>query len=151
MLGDYALAGSATAATRRSNDHFNIRQIVKNLETDNADAGNQLRLVSRMHVAVAFGQRDAFNLSARIIEITAMQSHFGAQITHCQHLRFINIFNRSVDDDAHAEQPASISDRLPMIACARRYHSGILLLIGRSSYQVDAAAHLEGAHWLQVL
>src|SRR2546425_6094694 len=151
MLGDDAVAGSTTATARGSNDHFDIRQIFKNLETDHADAGNQLRLVSRMHVAIAFGQGDAFSLSARIIEITAMQSHFGAQITHRQHLRFINIFNRSVDDDAHAEQSPGISYRLPMIAGARRYHSGILLLIGRSSYQVDAAAHLEGAHWLQVL
>src|SRR2546425_5749716 len=151
MLGDDAVAGSATATTRGSNNHFNVRQILKNLETDNADAGNQLRLVCRMHVAIAFGQGDAFSLAARFIEITAMQAHFGAQMAHRLHLRFINIFNRSVDDDADAEQSPGISYRLPMIASARRYHSGILLLIGRSSYQVDAAAHLEGAHWLQVL
>ena len=104
-----------------------------------------------MHISITFGLRDTFGLSARFIEITAMQTHFGAQITHCLHLRFINIFNRSVDDDAHAEQSPGISYRLPMIAGARRYHSGILLLIGRRSYQVDAAAYLEGADRLQVL
>src|SRR5437899_6234205 len=104
-----------------------------------------------MHVAVTFGQGDAFSLSARVIEITAMQAQFGAQITHRLHLRLINILNRRTDDDAHAEQSPGISDRLPMIAGARRYHSGILLLIGRSSYQVDAATHLEGADGLEVL
>src|SRR5205809_84021 len=71
MFCDDAVAGSATATARGSNDHFNIRQIVKNLETDNADAGNQLRFVRRMHIAVTFGQGDAFSLSPRFIVITA--------------------------------------------------------------------------------
>ena len=80
-----------------------------------------------------------------------MQPHFGPQITHRLHLRFINIFNGRIDDDAHAKQPAGISYRLPMIAGARRNHPGILLFIGRGPYQVHSTAHLERADGLKVL
>src|SRR5437016_14006177 len=77
-----AIAGSATAAARGSDDHIDVGQVFENLEAYGADAGNQLWLVRRMDVTKPFGAGNALTFQARLIKIAAVQTDFGAQVAH---------------------------------------------------------------------
>src|SRR5712692_179795 len=69
-----------------------------------------------MDVTETFCAGDALTLQTRFIKIAAMQTDLGAQVAHGLHLRFVYVFSGRINDHARAEEPATVSDRLAVVA-----------------------------------
>ena len=79
------LADRGPAAACGSDNHINVRQVFENLDPDRSDTGDQFRFISRMHVPITFGLRDAFGLQTGFVEIAAMQTDFRSKVAHRLH------------------------------------------------------------------
>src|SRR6266568_1319346 len=68
---------NAAAAAGGSNNHIDVGQVFKNLETDRADPGNQLRLVRRVNVTKTLFARQTLDFQTRFIKVAAMMTGGG--------------------------------------------------------------------------
>src|SRR5258708_35659007 len=106
MFRHDGIARRATAATRGCYDHIDVRQVLKYFETDRADACDQLRLVRRMDITVAFGSGNPLRFDPRFVKIPSMQTDFGAEFAHRLHLRFIYLLCRPINYHPRPKEPA---------------------------------------------
>src|SRR5687768_1794501 len=80
-----------------------------------------------------------------------MQTYIGAEFAHCLNLQLIHVLGGRINNYRRVEEPAAVSDRLPVIACRGCYDCLPTITIGGFvANQVDSAAHLERAYRLQV-
>src|SRR5437867_5481858 len=148
---------NAAAAAGGSNDHIDVGQVFKNLETDRADPGNQLRLVRRVNVTKTLFARQTLDFQTRFIKVAAMQTDLGAELAHRLHLCFVYILGGRIDDHARAEEPAGISDRLAMITGGGGNKGWRINSVATApgtdviTDKIHAAAHFECPSRLQVL
>src|SRR5437773_7707218 len=147
LVRDDAIAGSATASAGGSDNHIDVGQVFKDLETDRADPGNQLRFVRRVNVTKAFFPGDAFAFQPCFVKIAAVQTNFGAQVAHRLHLRFVYVLGGSVDGYRRSEESPAIGNRLAVIAGGGgNQHNLVATAPGADlmADKIDATANLEG-------
>ena len=143
-----AAARAAAAADRHEHD-VGIRQGLEQFEGVSSDAGNEQRLVGRMHVAQAPLADDALDVLAGLVEVLA---DFDNRRTICPH-RGVLVRIVSLGNDHCAGHVLALTghgDRLPVITRAGGQHTPPLLGT-QGPNQVEAATDLEGVGWVVVL
>src|SRR5206468_3117385 len=114
--------------------------IEEDRERRGRDAGDQIRLVPRVHVPRAGRSGAPFAFFARIVVVIAVLDDRRAADTHRRDLQRVRAL-RDEDRDRHAEHAAGVRERLAVVA-GRRAHDA--RLGGRiTADEVQAAADLE--------
>lgn len=103
-----------------------------------------------MDVAGARRLGERLAVEAGVVEGGAMEDHLGAHAAHGRHLAGVGTL-RHHDLRPHTEEPRGVGHRLAVVACGGGQYAAGPLLSAELRDQVDAAAHLEGAHGLVVL
>ena len=116
-----AAAGAAPAADRHEHD-VGVRQLLEDLERVGRDAGDEQRLVRRVHVAQPVGALQLLDALARLIEVAPELDDVGAERAHRGVL--VGVVAERHDDRArHALALARERDRLAVVAGRRRDHA----------------------------
>ena len=113
-----------------------------------ADAGDEVRLVSRMHVARSVCRRATLALDARVVVIVPVLDDRRAVRAHRRELQRIRVLRH---DDRHrdAEHATRVRERLAVVAGRRADDARLRRRIAPD--QVEATAHLERRGRQQVL
>ncbi|HEY7794295.1 MAG TPA: hypothetical protein VIA10_09840 [Gaiellaceae bacterium] len=149
-LGDDARSGRAAAAPDRDQDHVHLGQLLEQLERLGADAGDQVRLVPGVDVAVPVLARERLAVLTRLVEVPAVDDQLGAERRHRVQLHRVRVL-RDADAGGDAEQPRRVGDGLPVVPRRRRDQAPPALVLRELRHEVHAAAHLERPDGLVVL
>ena len=139
----------AAATAHRHDDRLNVWQVFQDFQCIGAHAGDEVRFVARVDVAIALLGGQALHDLAGGVKVGAVKAYLGAQGAHGGYLARVGSL-RHADDDAHAKEPPRVGDRLPVVAGAGRDHAPPPLVLAQLRCQVDAASHFEGAHGLVI-
>ena len=141
-LGGDARTRRSAPAAHGDDDHVDLRLVFQQLERRGRDAGDQVRLVARVDIAIAVLGRELRAVLARLVEVASVRDDLRSERLHRRELHRIHALGHA-DDRAHAEEPRGIRDRLAVIAGRGRDHPSGALVAGELSHEVDAATHLE--------
>src|SRR5229473_1206667 len=88
-FGDDARPRSAAAATDWHDDHLDVGLLLEDLERIRPNAGDQIRFVARMDVAVAVFLGESSGVHPSLIEIDAMGYDLGPEPVDRLHLDWV--------------------------------------------------------------
>ena len=118
------------AATDRHDDDVDVRQVLEDLEPGRAVAGDQLRVVERVHERQAALGREPLLLGEHLADVAAVDDDLGAVVTAGVELRA----DRGLGHDhrrRHADRPGRPRARLGRVARGDRDDPRRPLRVGR--------------------
>ena len=149
-LGRHGNAGDQPAAAHRHYNAVKVRAVGQHLQGHGALAGDHVGVVEGVDEGKIFLGRQFFRIDGGIIELIAVEHHFGAEF-----LGLLDLHEgrgRGHDDGGrHAELLRMISDALGVVAGGGRDHPLGALFRRQAEELVQGAALLEGGGKLQVL
>ena len=128
--GDDAGACRAASPADGHDDRVDSRLFFDDLECAGRHAGDQVRLVAGVDVAVAVLGCELLAVLARVVVVTAVDDELGAEQTHRLGLDRVCVLGNA-DRCLDAELPGRVGDRLAVVACRRRDHAASSVLVRR--------------------
>ena len=143
-------AGDESSTPDRDEDRRDIAELVaQNLVGDRALAGDDQRIVERMHEHQPGFAHDLIAVCLGFGVAVAGQDHFGAERPHRRHLD-VGRRLRHDDERAQAEMAGRIGDALCVVAGARRDNAARALGLGEMGDPVVGAPELVAEDWLEI-
>ncbi len=143
-------ARSPAAPAHGHQDDFDIGQILDDLQADGSHAGDQMRLVRRMDVAISLALGQLLDVLARFVEVSPVDEDLGTQPLDGLHLIGIAADGHG-DARPHAEEPRRPGDGLPVIPCRSRDDAATAFLRAQARDEIHPSAHFERPDRLVIL
>ena len=122
----------ATSGPDGDVDGVDVGQVLEDLEGVCRDACDQVGLVRRVNVAESLGGGGFLGVESRVVELSSVKAHFGAERSHRRHLGGIGLFGDH-HDRSNAEEASRPGDGLAVIPARRRDHASAPVLRPRAA------------------